>query len=74
MLITNKVIKMFELLKKSINDADEIFINVSFIRDSGLKLLMPELIKAQEEGKEIKIITSDYMGITEPNALYRLLD
>ncbi|MGL5544815.1 MAG: DEAD/DEAH box helicase family protein, partial [Cetobacterium sp.] len=74
MLISNNKITMYESLKNSINLSEEIIINVSFIRDSGLKLLIPELLKANSEGKSIKILTSDYMNITEPNALYRLLD
>ncbi|WP_081982747.1 DEAD/DEAH box helicase family protein [Cetobacterium sp. ZOR0034] len=74
MLISNNKVTMYESLKNSINLSEEIIINVSFIRDSGLKLLIPELTKARSEGKSIKILTSDYMNVTEPNALYRLLD
>lgn len=61
-------------LKKSIAEADEIIINVSFIRDSGIKLIINDLKKAKEKGKKIKILTSEYMKITDPNALYRLID
>lgn len=74
MLVCNKKHTMYECLKESIHNADEILMNVSFIRDSGLKLLIPDLIKAHNSGKKIKILTSDYMSVTEPNALYRLLD
>lgn len=74
MLISNKKTTMYEVLKNSINNCEEIIMNVSFIRDSGLKLLIPELLKARDNGKTIKILTSDYMMVTEPNALYRLLD
>lgn len=74
MLISNRQNTMYETLKNSINNCEEIIMNVSFIRDSGLKLLIPELLKAKNEGKSIKILTSDYMNVTEPNALYRLLD
>lgn len=74
MLICNKKNTMYDCLKSSINNADEILMNVSFIRDSGLKLLIPHLITAHRQGKKIKILTSDYMNVTEPNALYRLLD
>ena len=74
MLISNGKRTMYETLKNSINSCEEIIMNVSFIRDSGLKLLIPELQKAKTAGKNIKILTSDYMKVTEPNALYRLLD
>lgn len=74
MLIANNKITMYESLKKSIKNSDEIIMNVSFIRDSGVKLLIKDLKEAKEQGKKIKILTSDYMKVTEPNALYRLLD
>lgn len=73
-LICNNKVTMYDSLKDSINKADEIFMNVSFIRDSGIKLLIKDLKAAKENGKKIKILTSDYIKITEPNALYRLLD
>lgn len=65
---------MYESLKKSIEKSDEIIMNVSFIRDSGMKILIKDLKEAKEKGKKIKILTSDYMKVTEPNALYRLLE
>lgn len=73
-LISNNKTTMYEELKKNIINSDEIIMNVSFIRDSGLKLLIPDLLTAKKSGKKIKILTSDYMHITEPNALYRLLE
>jgi len=60
--------KLYHCIKK----AKKIYFVVSFIRDSGAKLLTKPLKKAIEEGKEVKIITSDYLNVTEPNALYRL--
>lgn len=74
-LISNKNIdtNMYNNLKHHINSSDEIYMSVSFVRDSGLKLIINDLKKAKEQGKKIKILTSDYLNITEPNALYRLL-
>lgn len=74
MLISNRDTTMYDQLKNSIEKANEILINVSFIRDSGIKLLIPYLSEAIQNGKSIKILTSDYMQVTEPNALYRLLE
>lgn len=74
MLISNRDTTMYDQLKNSIEKANEILINVSFIRDSGIKLLIPYLSEAIQNGKFIKILTSDYMQVTEPNALYRLLE
>ena len=65
---------MFDSLKNSIKKSNEIIMIVSFIRDSGIKLLIKDLEEAKKNGTKIKILTSDYMKVTEPNALYRLLD
>lgn len=75
-LISNKSIdtNMFTKLKNHINSSDEIYMSVSFIKESGLKLIIDDLKKAKDQGKKIKILTSDYLNITEPNALYRLLN
>ncbi len=74
MLINNQNVTMLDCLKTSIANADEIMMNVSFIRDSGMKLFVDELVNACTAGKDIKILTSDYMNVTEPSALYRLMD
>ncbi|MGL5949641.1 MAG: DEAD/DEAH box helicase family protein, partial [Aeromonas sp.] len=46
---------------------------VSFIRHSGLNLLLPALKSALARGAHLRVITSDYMAITEPVALRALL-
>jgi len=61
-------------LQHCIKRAKKMYFIVSFIRDSGIKLLINSIKEASIEGKEIKIITSNYMNITEPNALYRLYE
>ena len=48
---------MYESLRESIKNSDEIIMNVSFIRDSGMKLLIKDLKEAKEQGKKIKILT-----------------
>lgn len=72
--ISNKEQKMLDRIKDCIQKADKIYFIVSFIMDSGLKLLINELNNARSIGKEIKILTSDYINVTEPSALYRLMD
>lgn len=49
-LISNNKTNMYESLKKSIQESDEIIMNVSFIRDSGMKLLIRDLKEAKERG------------------------
>lgn len=46
---------------------------VSFVMRSGLTLLMPDLQAALERGAQIQLVTSDYLSITEPEALEMLL-
>lgn len=45
---------MYDSLRKSIIESDEIIMNVSFIRDSGMRLLIKDLKEAKEQGKKDK--------------------
>jgi HKD family nuclease len=60
-------------LIEAVNHADVINIAVSFIRSTGLVLLIEPLAEALTRGAEIKIITGDYLQITEPQALRMLM-
>lgn len=62
----------------SIHEADEIELAVAFVKSTGLRLLMPDLLDAlaRPEGLPsavIRIITSDYLGVTDPEALRLLM-
>lgn len=57
----------------AINHANEIEISVSFLRCSGLALLFEPLKDALEKHCQIKLLTSDYMDVTEPSALRQLI-
>ncbi len=57
----------------AINHAQEIEVAVSFIRVSGYNLLAGALIDAVERGTSIKLLTSDYLDVTEPQALRSLM-
>lgn len=56
-------------LKKSIKNADHIDIIVSFLMKSGVNLILDDLKKSNAE---IRILTTDYLKITQPEALYIL--
>lgn len=57
-------------LEKEILSSDRIYWIVSFIRWSGLRIFAETLKKfTSEPGKELKIITTSYMGATEPKAI-----
>lgn len=60
-------------LISDINSAERIDITVSFIRQSGLRLILDALIDALDRGVEMRILTGDYLNVTEPMALRHLL-
>ena len=62
----------YKQLKKSIKDADSIDIIVSFLMKSGVKLIIDDLRDAVDNNKKIRILTSRYLNITQPEALILL--
>lgn len=60
-------------LIEAINRAREIAITVAFIRVSGLKLLFDALSDAVERDATLKVLTSDYLDVTDPQALRELM-
>lgn len=64
-----------ELLRWLINpEIDQVDMAVSFIMKSGLALIADHLEAALQRGAHIRILTTDYLDITDPDALAALLD
>ncbi len=61
-------------LLHAINHADAIEISVAFILNSGLRLIIDSLLDALKRHVKIKLLSSDYLGVTDPVALRQLMN
>ncbi len=56
-------------LRAEMMSADQVNLLVSFIKWSGLRLLMPAIEHLREKGVPIRILSTSYMGASDPAAL-----
>ena len=63
---------LYYSLKQSFKKAEVIDIIVSFLMESGVKLIINDLKEAVSRGVKIRILTGNYLKITQPSALYLL--
>lgn len=72
--ITGENDHLYPYLKEAIAKANEIDINVSFLMESGIRLLLDDLKSAVDRDVSIRILCGNYLNITQPHALYLLKD
>ncbi|MFS0862050.1 DEAD/DEAH box helicase family protein [Fredinandcohnia sp. 179-A 10B2 NHS] len=70
-LITSNLV---EHLVYQIEKSSSIFILTSFVMKSGVDILREPLRLAAERGADIKICTGDYLFVTQPEALSKLIN
>lgn len=66
----DKRMYLYYQLIHSLKKAESVDIIVSFLMESGVKMLLDELDNALKRGARIRILTGNYLGITQPSALY----
>lgn len=64
---------LFNQLKEDINNSSTIYILSSFIMKSGIDIIWEDLQKALNRGADVKILSGDYLYVTQPKALAKLL-
>lgn len=66
----DKRMYLYYQLINGLKQADSVDIVVSFLMESGVRMLLSELENAFKRGAKIRILTGNYLGITQPSALY----
>ncbi|WP_455539445.1 DEAD/DEAH box helicase family protein [Terrisporobacter sp.] len=65
---------LYKRIQQSIHTATSIDIIVSFLMESGVKLIQKDLESIKDKNIPIRILTGNYLNITQPSALYLLKD
>ena len=74
LLVNNSGHKVLNSIKDELNNCEEFYISVAFITKGGLTPLLQDLKELEKKGVKGKIITTDYLNFTEPDALKKLND
>lgn len=65
---------LYKHIKQSFYKAKKVDIIVSFLMESGVKLLRKDLEEISNKNIPIRILTGNYLNITQPSALYLIKD
>lgn len=69
-LLTNNLYKQ---LREDIRQSSTIYMLTSFLMKSGVDIIFDDLKTALLNGADVKILTGDYLYVTQPHALLKLL-
>ena len=61
-------------LREAFKKAKKVDIIVAFLMESGVKLLKKDIEEAVKNNCQIRILTGNYLGITQPQALYLMTE
>ena len=64
--------RMLDVVRRELAHADHVDIAVSFLRFSGLGLILEELHAFRARGGRLRLLTSTYLGVTQADALRTL--
>jgi superfamily II DNA or RNA helicase len=67
-----KGIKVLSSIQDELRKCDEFYISVAFITESGITPLLQDLKELENKNIKGKILTTDYLGFSQPKALKRL--
>jgi superfamily II DNA or RNA helicase/HKD family nuclease/diadenosine tetraphosphate (Ap4A) HIT family hydrolase len=73
-LTTGDSIPLLPELERDLARASRVDIAVAFVMPSGVDRLLPHFEDLLGRGGRLRLLTGDYLGITDPDALQRLLD
>lgn len=65
--------KVFHTISQELQKCSYFEFSVAFITSQGISMILQPLYEAKKRGVKGKIITSDYLGFTDPNALRLLI-
>lgn len=66
-------LRMLDVVRHHLEFADELLLSVSFLRFSGLQLIIDDLERFVRRGGRARVLTSTYMNHTQPEALRQLV-
>ena len=74
-LVTGESDPLAAHLKAHLERAHNVDLAIAFVQASGLRVLWPDLVRMlQRDGSRLRLVTGDYLGVTDPVALVDLLN